>query len=83
MANKKPEMVYTDAEAGLAGTKTQEWFRKKKVAHNITLKHAPVAERMIGYIKNQIINAMRGTGKKWWEVVGDVVRGLQREARQP
>ena len=71
---KKPEMVYTDAEAGLTGTKTQEWFRKKKVAHNITLKHAPVAERMIGYIKNQIINAMRGTDKKWWEVVGDVVR---------
>ena len=71
---KKPEMVYTDAEAGLTGTKTQEWFRKKKVAHNITLKHAPVAERMIGYIKNQIINAMRGTDKQWWEVVGDVVR---------
>ena len=50
---KKPEMVYTDAEAGLTGTKSQERFRNKKVAHNITLKHAPVAERMIGYIKTR------------------------------
>ena len=68
-------MVYTDAEAGLTGTKTQDKFGKKKnVAHNITLKHAPIAERMIGYIKNQIINAMCGTGKKWWEAVDDVVK---------
>ena len=67
-------MVYTDAEAGLTGTKSQEWFGKKKVAHNITLKYAPVAERMIGYMMNQIINAMRGTDNKWWEVVDDVVK---------
>ena len=71
---KKPEMIYTDAEAGLTGTKTQDWLRKSKVAHNITLKRAPVAERMIGHIKNQIIKAMRGTNKKWWEVVDEVVQ---------
>ena len=69
----KPEMLYTDAEAGLTGEQTQEWLRQVKVAHSITLKHAPVAERMIGHIKNQIIYAMEGNDKKWWEVVDDVV----------
>ena len=43
-------------------------------AHIITLRHAPVAERMIGYIKNQTIHAMRGTNKTWWEVVDAVVK---------
>ena len=47
---------------------------EQNIAHNITLRHAPVAERMIGYIKNQIIHAMRGTDKKWWEVVDTVVK---------
>ena len=72
---RKPEMLHTGAEAGLAGKRRQEWLAKEKtVAHNITLKSAPVAERMIGYIKNQIINAMRGTDKKWWEAVYGVVK---------
>ena len=29
---------------------------------------------MIGHIKNQIIKAIRGTNKKWWEVVDAVVK---------
>jgi hypothetical protein len=70
-------MLYTDAEAGLTGKQTQEWLREE-VAHNITLKHAPVAERMIGHIKNQITDAMKGTDKKWWEVVDDVVNEYNR-----
>ena len=28
---------------------------------------------MIGHLKNHIINALKGTDKKWWEVVDDVV----------
>ncbi|MFM7988473.1 MAG: hypothetical protein ACKPKO_55090, partial [Candidatus Fonsibacter sp.] len=32
------------------------------------------AERMIGYIKSQIIHAIRGTNKRWWEVVDAVVK---------
>ena len=49
----KPEMLYTDAEPGLRLNQTQSWLkRQKNVAHNITLRHAPVAERMIGYIKD-------------------------------
>ena len=71
----KPEMLYTDAEPGLTSNETQSWLmRQKNVAHNITLKHAPLAERMIGHIKHQIIHAIRGTDKRWWEVVDDVVR---------
>ena len=60
----KPEMLYTDAESGLTANATQEWLNKtKQIAHNITLRHAPVAERMIGYIKNQIFQTIRGTDK--------------------
>ena len=29
---------------------------------------------MIGHIKNQIIHAIRGTNKRWWEVVDAVVK---------
>ena len=59
----------------MTSNQTQSWLkRQKNIAHNITLRHAPVAERMIGYIKNQIIHAMRGTDKKWWEVVDAVVK---------
>jgi hypothetical protein len=68
-------MIYTDAEPGLTSNKTQAWLkRQKNVAHNITLRHAPVAERMVGHKKNQIIHVIRGTNKRWWEVVGAVVK---------
>ena len=68
-------MLYSDAEPGLTSNQTQSWLkRQKSIAHNITLRHAPVAERMLGHIKNQIINAIRGTDKKWWEVVDGVVK---------
>ena len=71
----KPEMLYTDAEPGLTSNETQSWpMKQKNVAHNITLRHAPLAERMIGYIKNQIVHAIRGTNKRWWEVVDAVVK---------
>ena len=71
----KPEMLYSDAEPGLTSNQTQSWLRRQKnIAHNITLRHAPVAERMIGKIKKQIIHAMRGTDKKWWEVADGVVQ---------
>ena len=68
-------MFYSDAEPGLTSNQTQTWLnRQKNIAHNITLRHAPVAERMIGHIKNQITHAMRGTDKKWWEVADGVVK---------
>ena len=68
-------MLYTDAEPGLTSNQTQSWLkRQKNVAHNIPLRHAPVAERMIGHIKNQIIKALRGTNNGWWEVVDAAVK---------
>ena len=57
-------MLYSDAEPGLTSNQTQSWLAKgKNIAHNITLRHAPVAERMIGHIKNQITKAIQGTNK--------------------
>ena len=71
----KPEILYSDAEPGLTSKQSQSWLKRhENIAHNITLRHAPVAERMLGHIKNQIIHAMRGTDKKWWEVVDAVVK---------
>ena len=68
-------MLYSDAEPGLTSNETQSWLKAgQTIAHNITLRHAPVAERMIGHIKNQIIKARRGTDKKWWEVVDAAVK---------
>ena len=79
----KPEMLYSDAEPGPTSNQTQSWLkRQKNIAHNITLRHAPVAERMMRYIRNQIVHAIRGTNK----VVGSSRRrraGLQREPRKP
>ena len=69
----KPEMLYTDAESGLTANATRKWLNTKQIAHNITLRHAPVAERMIGHIKNLIFQTIRNTNQKWWEVVDDVV----------
>ena len=55
----KPDMLYSDAEPGLTSNQTQSWLKRlKNVSHNITLRHAPVAERMIGQKKKQIIIAI-------------------------
>ena len=70
----KPEMLYSDAEPVLTSNMTQKWLKEQNIAHNVTLRHAPVAERMIGHIKNQIIKAIRGTNKRCWEVVDAVVK---------
>ena len=77
-------MIYSDAEPGLTSNKTQAWLkRQKNVAHNITLRHAPLAERMIGYIKEPDHPCH---SRHEQEVVGSSRRrgeGLQREPRQP
>ena len=69
------ELLYSDAKLGLTSNQTQSWLKRQKhIAPNITLRHASVAERMIGYIRNQIAHAIRGTNKRWWEVVNAVVK---------
>ena len=51
----KPGSIYSDAEAAMTGKAAQQWFRQQGIVHNITLGHAPVAERMIGVIKIKIV----------------------------
>ena len=46
--NGKPGSIYSDAEASLTSREAQDYFRQAGIVHNITLGHAPVAERMIG-----------------------------------
>ena len=57
-------MLYSGAETGCTATSTQDWLAKTKhIAHNVSLAHTPLAERVIGYIRNQITHALRGTNK--------------------
>ena len=79
----KPKMLYTDAEAALVSNELQEWLRREDIVHNITLRHAPLAERMIGHIKNQIVSYVsekdmdlnvEDRATKWWDVVPAVVK---------
>ena len=69
----KPKMLYTDAETALTSNEIQDWLASPdvRIAHNITLRHAPLAERMIGHIKNQIIRHL-SPGEKWWQVEDEV-----------
>jgi hypothetical protein len=76
-------MLYTDAEAALVSNEIQEWLRREDIVHNITLRPAPLAERMIGHIKNQIVSYVsekdmdlnvEDRATKWWEVVPAVVK---------
>ena len=34
-------MLYTDAEMALTSNEIQKWLAKERIAHNITLRHAP------------------------------------------
>ena len=72
----KPASIYSDAEAALTSDAAKAYFREKDIVHNITLGHAPVAERMIGVIKADIVHYLqnRSEGKKWWNVVDSVVK---------
>ena len=47
----KPHAIYSDAEAALTSDEAAGYFQAQKIVHNITLGHAPIAERMIGVIK--------------------------------
>ena len=71
-------MLYTDTEAALTSKEIQDWLARERIAHNITLRHAPLAERMIGHIKNQIIRHL-SPGEKWWQVEDEVERKYNTE----
>ena len=59
----KPHAIYSDAEAALTGYEAAEYFQEQKIVHNITLGHAPVAERMIGVIKERIVHQLKSHGR--------------------
>jgi len=69
----KPGSIYSDAEAAMTSKLAQDWFRQQGIRHNITLSHAPVAERMIGVIKTKIVDALGEPRHTWWQEVDKVV----------
>ena len=75
----KPHSIYSDAEASMTKPEAQTWFRQQGIVHNITLGHAPVAERMIGVIKNKIVEKLGEPRQNWWTEVDSVVDEYNRE----
>ena len=77
----KPASIYSDAEASMTSDAARAYFRGKDIVLNITLGHAPVAERMIGTVKRDIVHYLenRTKGKKWWEVLGPVLKEYNEE----
>jgi hypothetical protein len=73
--NGKPGSIYSDAEASLTSREAQDYFRQAGIVHNITLGHAPVAERMIGVMKSRIVEGLEkgNSGQMWWNVVDQEV----------
>jgi len=75
----KPGSIYSDAEAAMTSKAAQDWFRQQGIVHNITLSHAPVAERMIGVIKTKIVDALGEPRHTWWLELGKVESEYNKE----
>jgi len=75
----KPHAIYSDAEAALTSIEAAGYFHEEKIVHNITLGHAPIAERMIGVIKEQIVHKLKEPWQMWWNYVDDVVKEYNSE----
>ena len=75
----KPHAIYSDAEAALTGYEAAAYFQEQKIVHNITLGHAPIAERMIGVIKERIVHKLKEPWQMWWNYVDDVVKEYNNE----
>ena len=75
----KPGSIYSDAESAMTSGPAKAWFAEQSIVHNITLGHAPVAERMIGVIKNKIVEKLGAPRNNWWTEVGSVVDEYNRE----
>jgi hypothetical protein len=75
----KPYAIYSDAEAALTGYEAAGYFQEQTIVHNITLGHAPIAERMIGVIKERIVHKLKEPWQMWWNYVDDVVKEYNSE----
>ena len=52
-------MLYTDAEGALTSNAVRDWLKKKEIVHNVTMMHAALAEKMIGFIKNRVVQSIK------------------------
>lgn len=75
-----PKMIYCDADSGIMAAETRKFLEDHKVVVSITSTHAPLAERMIGYMKGKIFHRLQSRpGQRWWNVAEDVVREYNSE----
>lgn len=84
----KPRMLYTDAEGSLTSNGVRDWLKDEGIVHNITLMHAPLAEKMIGFIKNRVVQSIKEEEAlkidqdkkiKWYDVMDAVVKKYNEE----
>ena len=84
----KPRMLYTDAEGSLTSNGVRDWLKKKEIVHNITMMHAALAEKLIGFIKNRVVQSIREEEAlkidqdkkiKWYDVMDAVVKKYNEE----
>ena len=50
----EPKSIYTDAEGAITSNAIKDWLTQRSITSNITLKHAPLAEAMIKFVKNRL-----------------------------
>ncbi len=75
-----PRMIYCDADSGIMAAETRKFLEENRVVVSITSTHAPLAERMIGYMKGKIFHRLQSRPtQRWWNVVGDVVKEYNAE----
>ena len=84
----KPRMLYADAEGSLTSNEVKDWLSRNKIVHNITMTHAALAEKMIGFIKNRVVQSIREEEAlnidqdkkiKWYDVMDVVVKKYNEE----
>ena len=66
----------------------RDWLKGEGIVHNITLMHAPLAEKMIGFIKNRVVQSIKEEEGlkidqdkkiKWYDVMDAVVKKYNEE----
>ncbi len=55
------------------------YFHSQKIVYNITLGHAPIAERMIRVIKERIVHKLKEPWQMRWNWVDDVAKEYKSE----
>ena len=67
-------MIYCDADSGIMAAETRKFLMDEKVVVSVTSAHAPLVERMIGYVKGRIYHRLQSRpGKRRWGLLVEVV----------